>query len=278
MTAEVKRTDDYVFQPADYVWRPDGGVHYSKVGRGDPLILLHNFELSSFIWRRVIDKFAEHFTCYRIDLPGHGYSDIPPRKYAMNDYAKAIIDVMDKLGIPKADIVASHGGCLAGVEMAVSYPQRVKKIVFDGVPYWNKERGRAVFEGWWKPMFTDTTWCDIPVIPVRTWEEVVKRNPNSPFMDREHFEESEAVARKSRRWIRLSFESLTSYDVEEAGPKIKAPVLMINGEKDMLRRGEKRALEGIKGSVLKVVEGVRPHWNRPDEFAKLTLDFLLARG
>ena len=53
-----------------YVSRPDGRVYYYKVGQGEPLVLLHNVELSSFIWEKVINTLAEHFTCYAIDMPG----------------------------------------------------------------------------------------------------------------------------------------------------------------------------------------------------------------
>ncbi|MBI2165492.1 MAG: alpha/beta hydrolase [Chloroflexi bacterium] len=259
----------------DYVWRPDGVVYYEKLGKGEPLIFLHHIELGGWIWKRVIDKFAEHFTCYNISHPGVDHSDTPPRKYSMDDYAKAFIDVMDKLGIGQANIIGSHGGCVMAVAMAVNYPRRVKKLVFDGLPYWDERRGRIVFEQHWMPTYTDTTWCDIPVPALRSWEEASKTNPT---LDREYFELSQAGLRKTRRWYRLSAEALTSYDVEAAGPKIRAPVLMVHGETDLLRRGEQRALEGIKGAVLKVVAGCSaPFWEKPEEATKLALEFLLAR-
>ena len=260
----------------DYVWRPDGAVYYEKRGKGQPLIFLHHIELGGWIWKRVIDKFAEHFTCYNIWHPGIDHSDTPPRKYSMDDYAEAIIDVMDKLGVDQANIAASHGGCVIATAMAVNYPQRVKSLVFDGVPYWDLRRGRIVFEQWWMPTFTDTTWCDIPVTAVIDWEQEEQRNPLLA-LDREYYELSQAGLRKCRRWARLGFESITSYDMEEAGPKIKAPVLMINGELDLLRRGERRAVNGIKGAILKVIDGcIAPYWEKPEEFAGIALEFLRA--
>ncbi|MBI2165488.1 MAG: alpha/beta hydrolase [Chloroflexi bacterium] len=255
-----------------YVSRPDGRVFYTKVGRGEPLLFLHNIELSSFIWRKCIDKFATHFTCYLIDMPGHDRSDIPTQKYSIGDYGRAILDVMDTVGIKQGSIVGSHGGCVVAVEVAAQRPDRVRKLVLDGIPYWNLRVGRLVFERFWVPRFTDTTSYDVAVYPLKTWEEEVKKSPN---LDREHWEKEEEISRRSRRWIRLSFEALTEYDVEAAGPRIKAPTLLVNGEQDVLRRGEQKAKDAIRSSQLKVVPGCRaPHWDKPDEFAKLALDFL----
>ncbi len=255
-----------------HVSRADGRVYYYKVGQGPPLIFLHNISESSYIWRKVIDKFAEDYTCHVIDLPGHDHSDTPSRKYFMGDFAKAIIDVMDSAGIEDTDIVGSHGGCVVAMDMAIAFPKRVKKMVFDGLPYWNLERGKILFERFFEPGFTDTTSFDIPVRPLGYWEERAKGNPR---MERDFWETMDEVNARGRYYNRLSFEALTSYDVEAAGPKIKQPTLLLYGERDALRRGEQRAKEGIKDVVLTVVPDCgAPHWDKPEEFVKLTLAFL----
>ena len=256
-----------------YVSRPDGRVYYYKVGQGEPLVLLHNVELSSFIWEKVIDTFAEHFTCYAIDMPGHDHSDIPPRQYWIEDYSKAVVDVMDEAGLEHTSIAASHGGCVVALDLAATHPQRVTKMVMDGLPYWNLERGRILWEKFWTPLFTDTTSYDIPVKPMEIWEEAVQRNPH---LDKEHWEKELEIRQRSARWISLSFEAMTKYDVEATGPRVKAPTLLLYGDGDPLRRAEQRALEGIKGSTHTVVDGVRggPHWEKPAEFARLSIKFL----
>lgn len=256
-----------------YASRPDGRVYYQKVGHGDAVVLLHNLELSGFIWRRTLDKLAAHFTCYNVDMPGHDRSDIPPRKYSIDDYAKSIVDVMDAAGIRKANFVACHGGSVVTLALAGKYPERVNKLVFDGLPFWNLERGRVMWERFWLPTLTDTTYSDISVQPLKVWEEEEKQ---APWVDREHFEETQRIARRSRRWIRLSFEAIAEYDIEAAASRVQAPTLLVNGEQDPLRRGEQRALGTIKGAILKIVPGCRwPHWHKPDEFAALALEFLL---
>ena len=258
-----------------YVSRPDGRVYYYKVGQGEPLVLLHNVELSSFIWEKVIDALAERFTCYALDMPGHDHSDIPPKQYWIEDYTKAVVDVLDSAGLERTKIAASHGGCMVALDLAATHPHRVTGMVLDGLPYWNLERGQVLWEKFWQPRFTDTTSYDIPVKPIETWEEAIQASPN---LDREHWGKEMEIRRRSARWISLSFEAMTKYDVEATGPRVKTPTLLLNGEGDPLRRAEQRALEAIKGSILQVVPGVRggPHWEEPDQFATLAIDFLKA--
>ena len=68
--------------------------------------------LSGWSWEKVIDQFARQFTYYNIDMPGHERSDIPARKYSMDDYTDAIVDVMDAIGLERTHIVADNTGTM----------------------------------------------------------------------------------------------------------------------------------------------------------------------
>ena len=52
-------------------------IHYSRLGAGRPLLLLHGLLGGSFCWRRNMEAFSRQHTVYAIDLPGHGESDAP---------------------------------------------------------------------------------------------------------------------------------------------------------------------------------------------------------
>ena len=99
-----------------YVSREDGSVYYAKLGQGEPLVFLHSVGLSGWSWRKVIGAFAQHFTCYNVDLPGFDHSDIPPRQYSVEDYTQAILDVLDSVGIARTSIVGNHTGAISSGE------------------------------------------------------------------------------------------------------------------------------------------------------------------
>ena len=80
-------------------------------------------------------------------------------------------------------------------------------------------------------------------------------------------------------YVSLSFDqdANTGYDMQVAGPKVKAPTLLIYGAGDLRRFDGERAHEGIKGSSLKVFSESPggAHDAMPEEFTNTALDFLL---
>jgi len=123
------------------------------------------------------------------------------------------------------------------------------------------------------PRLTDTTSYDIPVKPIERWEEALQLNPG---LDKKHWEKELSIRKRSARWISLSLEAMTKYDIEAMGPRVKAKTFLVYGYGDPLRRTEQRALDDIVNSIHLVIEGVRsgPHWEKPGEFAKVSIDFL----
>ena len=256
-----------------YIYRRDGKVYVHKVGGGEPVIFLHAVGLSGWTWRHSIDQFARHFTCYNIDLPGYDRSDTPPRQYSMNDFADSVLDVLDGLGLERASIVADHTGSIIAGIVAGKHPKRVHRMVLDGLPYWSRLTGEMIWEKFFLPNYTDTTSYHIPVEPLTTWEQFHEKTPN---FDREFWAKHEEINQRSRLWHRLSQEANAKFDVEALGPTVKTPTLLLYGDGDPLRRRGEKANNGIRGSILQVVEGAPgpAHMFQPDEFAKLSIAFL----
>jgi pimeloyl-ACP methyl ester carboxylesterase len=260
-----------------YIYRKHGKLYVYQVGGGEPVIFLHAAGQSGWFWRPVVDRVSHHFACYNIDMPGFDHSDIPPRQYSMEDYAAAIVDVLDGIGLERTNIVATRTGAIVSVVLAATYPERVNRMVLDGLPYWDKRKGQVVYDRYFAPMFTDTTTFHIPVSPIPTLEKFKQRFPRH---GEDVFKKEVEGRQKSRLWTRLTQEKNTDCDVTSYGPKVKAPTLLIYGDEDVLRRGEAQALDDIKGSIVKVVPDCPPvppaHQSHPDEVANLAIEFLNA--
>ena len=269
-----------------YVSRQEGGrMYYTKLGQGEPLVFVPAG--SGRTLRRVADEFAKHFTCYIQDSVGSDRSDIPrswiaTRKWTVPDYTAAALEFMDLMDVKQAHLIGDHTGSMVVLDIAANHPERVKKIVMDSLPYWNLRRGEIIWERFFKLQHTDRTSFDVPVDPLLPpWEEARKQDPD---LTREEWELQDELRRRDRRWQVAHEFSNTHFDTEVLGPKVKAPTLLLYGEREILRRGEQRALDGIKGSILKVVadspkEGVATggvHNHKPEEFTRLALEFLLS--
>ena len=256
-----------------YIYRKDGKVYVHRVGDGDPIVFLHSVSSHAAAWKHTVKHLAQHFACYTVDMPGHDHSDIPPRKYSMEDYAEAILEVIDALGLEQTHVVGDHTGSMIALILGAKYPKRVRKLVLDGLPYWNKEQGQIIWERWFTPMYTDTTSYHIPVIPLPTLEEARAENPE---LRQDDWEIRHTLDQKSRLWWRLSQEANSGCDIASYGPSITVPTLLIFGDGDQLRRTEKKAHEEIKNSVLKVIPDCpgQVGKNHPEILAKEVLAFL----
>jgi len=129
---------DFIYNP-EYSWftRVNGvRIHFQEAGdeQAPPIILLHGFISSNLIWSHVLLTLARKgFRVIAPDLPGYGYSDKPAdATYSIAEQARAVVALMDRLGIKKAIVVgASYGGAVAATA-ALDYPDRVHKLIMIG--------------------------------------------------------------------------------------------------------------------------------------------------
>jgi pimeloyl-ACP methyl ester carboxylesterase len=129
---------DLIYHPEDSWFTTVNGVriHYQEAGdeSAPSMILIHGFISSTLIWDEVFLPLAHSgFRIIAPDLPGYGYSDKPrDAEYTIESQARAVIGLMDRLGIVKAALVgASYGGAIAAAT-ALDYPERVSRLVLVG--------------------------------------------------------------------------------------------------------------------------------------------------
>lgn len=112
----------------------DREVHYRRAGSGPPFVLFHvSPQTSAFVMPHLL-PLADRYTLIALDTPGYGESD-PLRNPApvMADYADAVRETLDALGIDRAPVWGSHTGANIAVELARRAPDRVAAVILDGL-------------------------------------------------------------------------------------------------------------------------------------------------
>lgn len=105
-------------------------IHYYKKGIGQNIILLHGGGTWLYSYRNNIDKLAENYCVYAIDLPGHGYSQIPKGyKYNFSDIMEIIDSFYEYEGIKKATIVGNSWGGGWAIYFAERRKDKVEKLI-----------------------------------------------------------------------------------------------------------------------------------------------------
>lgn len=120
-----------------YVVTADGlRAYFDHAGgeaeRQTPLVMVHGASQDSLSWQHNIEFFAEHYSVYALDLPGHGKSSMPLAGAYTDSQASAayVLQVMDALGLEKPVLMGhSMGGGIVAAA-AVLAPERVRGLVF----------------------------------------------------------------------------------------------------------------------------------------------------
>jgi len=111
-----------------------GIVHYEAYGRGQPVILLHGWLGSWGYWLKTMEALKRQYRCYALDFWGFGDSGKRRSSYQVADFVDLVNQFMERLGIESAPIVGHSMGGTVAVSLAITIPQRVKRVIVVGSP------------------------------------------------------------------------------------------------------------------------------------------------
>jgi pimeloyl-ACP methyl ester carboxylesterase len=112
-------------------------VHVVRHGAGPglPLLLLHGFPTSSYLWRDVQRDLEHQHVTYAPDLLGLGASERPAAaRYDLASQAALMLALLGSLGLDRVGIVAHDIGAGVAVHLAALAPERVAALVLVNPP------------------------------------------------------------------------------------------------------------------------------------------------
>jgi len=181
---------------------------------------------SSVIYEKFIREIGSDRIALALDTPGFGNSDPPPEPPLIQDYAFAMGDVIDELGLETIDLIGFHTGSKVALELARQRPETVRKIIFISIAYWTKEEILKRETTVRRPELTS----DGSHL-VNAWNGSMKwsMKERTPMMLAEVFY-AQTINPSIIHW---GHQAAYQYDVETAMNEIKQPVLVLNPEDDL---------------------------------------------
>ncbi len=109
---------------------PDAVIHYQVEGAGDPILLIRGYGSHLGWWHPAfIDALKPHFSLILYDHRGTGKSEHRGGEYSIPVLADDAAKLLEAIGIEEAIIFGLSMGGMVAMEMALSYPQRVKGLI-----------------------------------------------------------------------------------------------------------------------------------------------------
>lgn len=194
-----------------------GRIHYLTEGEGKPLFCLHSNGCSAHNFDPVMTDLARTRRIIAWDMPGHGDSDPLTRHYTVNDYADAVVGLMDALGIARADFIGLATGGVIAVALGANHANRVESLVIVDAPARTAEEN----EREWPRLEQNFG------VPTQTPEQLAARfrAPDADFQSRWNIDRNKAG---TRTMIDVMW-ALRDYDALSAAARITAPALVVFG-------------------------------------------------
>lgn len=134
------------------VYADDLNIFYRYAGdeNAPPILLLHGFPASSFMFRNLIPLLAKSYRVIAPDLPGFGFTEEPVGRsyeYTFENIAKTVEAFLDTLKIKHFAMYIFDYGAPVGLRLALNRPEAVAAII--------SQNGNAYVEGLgdaWKPI------------------------------------------------------------------------------------------------------------------------------
>ncbi len=227
-------------------------LQYRELGSGPPVLLLHGWPTSSFLWREVMRPIAVENRAIAVDLPGFGGSSKPTgTSYSFRFFEEAIDGFLAELGVDRLSLAVHDLGGPIGVHWAIARRERVERLALLNTLLYSRLSLAAIafVVGARVPgvrgVLTSDRGLDLAMkVGMANRERLtdeVRRAVREPFAT------SDARRALAKAGCGLSPKGLG--DIERAMPELEWPVRVIYGERDRILPDVAKTMAKVKRDV-----------------------------
>jgi magnesium chelatase accessory protein len=217
-----------------------GGLewHVQEMGRGPAMVLLHGTGASTHSFRALAPFLAEDHRVLMFDLPGHGFTHIPPRLgLTLPRMAKLVAALAEKLGAtaPAAVIGHSAGAAIAARWLIDSAIEKTALVSLNGALLPFNHMGAHTLPAAVKLLFVNPL-----SVRLATWRAADPQTVANLITGTGSALDSEGLALygrlfRSRAHVAATLQMMANWELQTLKrdlPKLKAPLTLIVGERD----------------------------------------------
>ncbi|MET0239992.1 MAG: alpha/beta hydrolase [Sphingobium sp.] len=223
-----------------------GQMHYRHAGGGDalPLLALHASPGSSRQLIGFINSMAGERRVVAPDTPGNGDS-VPAfdGERTIMQIAETQLRFMDAAGLDKVDLYGSHTGAAIAADLAILAPDRINKVVLDGLMWLTPEELEELLANYAHPFVPDRDGSYL----IRLYQFCRDQYFFFPWYDRTRAGRRDGglgTAQDLHAWVtevmkasetyQFNYHAAFRYDAKVQLPKVTVPLLAIAAQTDPL--------------------------------------------
>lgn len=268
-------------------------LHYEIHGEGEPLLLIMGLGMDRRGWMFQVPFFSQHYKTIVFDNRGVGQSSKPSGAYTTKMLAEDASALLDALQIQTANIVGISMGGMISQQLALNFPQKVKKLVLGctyAVP--EKEMDDLIVSSI-KTLFGNGNLTVEQIAASKNVDmKLILPYMMSLTLSPSFIEKNKAlidmmVEEVLREGLSVEgffgqLQAVRAHDTLSELHKIKSPALVITGDEDRLipPRCSDEIASRIQGAKLVKIKGGSHGFNfeQPDLFNSEVLSFLNGKG
>jgi pimeloyl-ACP methyl ester carboxylesterase len=231
-------------------------IFYRDDGAGAPALFVQGLGVDHRGWAGITRPLSSSMRCISFDNRDVGRSSFVDAPYDVVDMARDAIGLLDALGIERADVVGQSMGGVIAQELAIRWPERVRRLVLVSTYTSGDPRGTAIFEGQalLRRTLSRGDYCRATFWSVYSHQDYRREDGFVETMiartaGNDLWQPHDAYERHVR--------AVTSANTEDRLGKIAAPTLILAGAEDILTpmRFTNTLAAGIGDNRVQIVEG-----------------------
>jgi len=232
-------------------YAPVNGIrlYYEIYGTGEPLLLLHGNNSSIAAFDRQIPELAKKYQVIALDSRGQGNSSADSTRLTYELFADDTAAFLDFLGVDSANVLGWSDGGNIGLLLAMRHPRKVKKLASMAAVLYNDDTSIS------------------PKLNALLRRQLAEMK-------------NQGMAESDMNYRLKNLLLIEPHVPPDALAKVTAPVLVMAGEKDIVKREHTVLIaRKLPGSTLKIFKkaGHEAPTEVPEEFNRTVLDFFAGR-
>lgn len=240
-----------------------GQIHYRQAGAARTgqraLVMLHSNPVSSRSLEPLMARLAAGRLVVAPDTPGLG--DSTPLAMAapeIPDFARPVAAAIDGLGLGMIDLYGSHTGANMALELALQMPDRVGRLILDGIALYSPEERSDLLANYAVEMKPDLSGSYL----LQAWHFMRDQSVFWPWFHRtaDHLRQvglpdarglhaDVLDVLKALETYHLAYRASFSYDKEERLPKLTVPTLIATSRADIFYSTQDRVAALVPDSL-----------------------------